>query len=65
MTGETEKLTKASPLNSAFEVFFQSLEGRTSDATHLRLLKAARKRDPAAALERELRKIMEELLHET
>ncbi len=49
---------------SALDVFFTSLESRTSDPTHLRLLKAARKSNPAAALEKELAKIMEELLRE-
>lgn len=64
MTAETTKQTTVSPQPSALEVFFQSLGERTTDATHLRLLKAARKADPTAALEKELGKIMEELLHE-
>jgi hypothetical protein len=50
---------------SALDTFFRGLESRTSNVTHLRLLKAAQKGDPAAGLERELHKIMEELLRET
>jgi hypothetical protein len=50
---------------SALGTFFRAVEKRTSDPTHLRLLNAAREADPAAALEKELDKIMEELLHET
>ena len=64
MASKEKKTAAAAPLPTALDLFFQSLESRTSDATHLRLLKAARKADPAAALERELSKIMEELLHE-
>lgn len=64
MTPETVPNPAASPVQTAVETFFQSLSTRTSDPTHLRLLKAARKPDPGAALERELDRIMEELLHE-
>lgn len=64
MTAEVPENATASSVQSALETFFQSLATRTSDATHLRLLKAARRTDPASALERELGKIMEELLHE-
>jgi len=64
MAGKAKKAAAVAPLPTALDLFFQSLESRTSDATHRRLLKAAREVDPAAALERELSKIMEELLHE-
>jgi hypothetical protein len=50
--------------SSALDVFFTSLESRTSDPIHRRLLKASRKPNPVAALEKELAKIMEELLRE-
>lgn len=49
---------------SAVDAFFQSLEARTSDPAHLRLISAAKKADPTPALEKELRKIIEELLNE-
>jgi hypothetical protein len=65
MARKVKNTVPAGRLPTVLDLFFQSLESRTSDATHLRLLKAARKADPAAALERELIKIMEELLHET
>jgi hypothetical protein len=55
--------TAATP--AALEQFFEALTSRTSEDTHLRLLKAALSSDPATALERELTKIVEELLHET
>jgi hypothetical protein len=50
---------------TALALFFMSIESRTSDAIHLRLLKAAQKPNPATELERELTKIMEEILRET
>jgi len=59
------KTTTGGPsARTALEEFFTFLESRTSNAIHLRLLKAARKPDPAGALEKELAKIMEELLRE-
>jgi hypothetical protein len=64
MASKAKKTAAVAPQPTALDSFFQSLESRTSDATHRRLLKAARKVDPAAALERELSTIMEELLHE-
>lgn len=65
MASKEKKTAAAAHPPTALDLFFQSLESRTSNATHLRLLKAARRADPATALERELSKIMEELLHET
>ena len=65
MARKEKKTAAVARSPTAFDFFFQSLESRTSNPTHLRLLKAARKADPAAALEHELNKIMEELLHET
>lgn len=50
------------PPAGPLDTFFEALESGTSDATHLRLLKAARKPDPAAALEREFEKVIKELL---
>jgi hypothetical protein len=64
MTAKIKKRLAVPPPPSALEAFFQSLQARTSNPTHLRLLQAARKADPASALEKELGKIMEELLHE-
>lgn len=49
---------------TALEAFLSSVELRTTDATHKRLLKVARNANPAAALELELAKVMEELLRE-
>jgi hypothetical protein len=64
MASKAKKTAAVAPLPTALDLFFHSLESRTSNVTHRRLLKAAREVDPAAALERELSKIMEELLHE-
>jgi hypothetical protein len=64
MADKVKKTAAVASLPTALDLFFRSLESRTSDATHRRLLKAAREVDSAAALERELSKIMEELLHE-
>lgn len=56
----------AKPTNtSPVDAFFKTLHERTEDPVHQRLLKAARRPDPSAALERELRRIMEELINET
>jgi hypothetical protein len=60
----TRKVKNAGAPPTPLELFFQTLESRTSDTTHLRLLKAARKADPATAVERELGRIIEELLRE-
>ena len=65
MVSKEKKTAAVARVPAALDLFFQSLESRTSNATHLRLLKAARGADPAAALECELSKIMEELLRET
>jgi hypothetical protein len=65
MARKGKKTTAVARAPLALDLFFQSLESRTSNATHLRLLKAARKANPAAALDHELSKIMEELLDET
>lgn len=50
---------------TVLNAFFQSVEVQTSDPVHLRLLKAAAKPDPGAALERELTRIVQEILDET
>ena len=65
MASKEKKPAAAGHVPSALDSFFQSVESRTSNPTHLRLLNAARKGDPVSSLERELSKIMEELLHET
>jgi hypothetical protein len=65
MAGKEKKSPSKSSPSSALDAFFRDLESRTSNAIHLRLLKAAQKSDPSAALERELGRIMEELLRET
>jgi len=57
--------TNAAATPAALDLFFEALTSRTADGTHLRLLRAARSSDPATALEGELTKIVEELLHET
>lgn len=57
-----EKIERPAP--NALEVFLSSVESRTDNTTHLRLLRAARKPNPPAALVREMEKIMEELLRE-
>jgi hypothetical protein len=49
---------------TALELFFKNLERRTDDPVHQRLLKAAQKADPSSSIERELAKIMEEILRE-
>jgi hypothetical protein len=50
---------------TALDLFFKSLEMRTDDPVHRRLLKAAQKDDPSGSVELELKTIMEEILHET
>jgi hypothetical protein len=52
------------PNHTALTAFFESVKSRTSDLVHLRLLKAAAKEDPAPALEKELEKIVQEILDE-
>lgn len=57
----------ASPeaVTSTLDAFFKALEERTKDAVHLRLLQAARKPDPEGALEKELARIVKEIVDET
>jgi hypothetical protein len=50
--------------SQVLETFLKSIEAQTTDVTHLRLIKAARKSNPAASVERELVKVMEEILNE-
>jgi DNA-binding HxlR family transcriptional regulator len=47
------------------EKFFERVEGRTQDPVLGRLVNAARQDEPADALERELKKIIQEILDET
>lgn len=63
MAKDQDKVDAAVP--TALELFFKSLESRTDDPIHRRLLKAAQKDDPSTSVERELVKIMEEIFHET
>lgn len=49
---------------SAIERFFQAVESRTDDAMHRRLVRAAKKKDPAGALEAELGRVVQEILDE-
>jgi hypothetical protein len=63
MAKDKKNVDAAAP--TALELFFNSLDKRTQDPVHRRLLKAARKDDPSSSVERELRKIMEEILRET
>lgn len=49
----------------ALDAFFKAVEQRTSDPIHLRLLAAARRKDPSGSLERELDRILQELTNET
>jgi hypothetical protein len=48
----------------ALEKFFRNIEERTQDATHRRLIRAARKKHPTNALEAELGRIVQEILDE-
>lgn len=52
------------PNRPALNAFFESVKARTSEPVHLRLLKAAAKGDPTTALEKELEKIVQEILDE-
>jgi hypothetical protein len=47
---------------SPVEAFLRLVEAETTDPAHLRLTEAVRSRDPVAALEKELGKIILELL---
>jgi hypothetical protein len=58
------KAKKPSVERTAVDKFFEAVESRTEDPIHRRLLKAARKEEPGPALERELHRIIEELLNE-
>lgn len=53
------------PSTTALNAFFRDLEERTTDPVHQRLIKAARKADPAVALDRELAKLIKEIVDET
>ena len=55
---------KADVATTALDLFFQRLEALTENPVHRRLLKAAQGDEPLASVERELRKIMEEILRE-
>jgi hypothetical protein len=57
--------TARAPNYTALKTFFESITLRTSDPVHLRLLKAASKENPDTALEKELDRIVQEILDET
>lgn len=46
------------------EGFLVAVEAKTTDSVHRRLLRACREPDPASAMETELGKIVNEILHE-
>ena len=52
------------PEVSALEKFFRTVEERTDDAMHRRLIRAAKRKDPAGALEAELGRVVQEILDE-
>ena len=56
--------TDSSPAGTATERFLALLRARTKDPVHLRLIAAAQKPGAAAALEKELVSIVEEILRE-
>jgi hypothetical protein len=64
MSAERRKAASKSVADSSTSRFLTSLETRVSDPVHRRLLKAARKANPASALESELRAILDETLNE-
>ena len=57
-TGQT------SPASSG-EDFLLAIEKNLTDPIHLRLLRACRQADPSSALDAELNKVIDEILHET
>jgi hypothetical protein len=52
------------PSTSSVETFFRTLEVRTADPVHVRLITAARRANPDASMEDELHRIIVELLDE-
>ncbi len=47
------------------EEFLQSVEKKTDDEVHRRILRACRQGDPTTCVEEELEKVIKEILHET
>jgi len=47
-----------------YEVFLRAVESKTANPYHQRLLKACRETNPGVALEEELTRIINEILHE-
>jgi hypothetical protein len=47
------------------EEFLAAVESKTADEAHRRLLRACRKENPTAAMEAELKLIVEEIINET
>ena len=52
------------PKQTALEQFLQAVEGKTDDPIHKRLLKASRGENPTESLEKELGKIISEIIDE-
>lgn len=52
------------PSPSSIETFFKTLKARTADPVHRRLITAAGRANPGAAMENELQRIIVELLDE-
>jgi hypothetical protein len=55
-------MTSPRPDESSIDRFLARIEERTTDPVHQRLVKAARRPDPKAAMENELARIIEEIL---
>ena len=58
----TSALPEPSP--TSVEAFFKTLKARTADPIHSRLIRAAGRANPGAAMESELNRIIVELLDE-
>lgn len=62
---KNEGQNKAQEISSRTEAFLLAVESKTGDDIHRRILRACRSQDPMESMEAELKKIIEELLHET
>jgi hypothetical protein len=61
--GEAKGMDQQNP--PRHESFLRAVESKTADPHHHRLLKVCRQPNTAAALEEELLRIIDEILHET
>lgn len=64
MTNDVKK-SEAERCPVRVDEFLTAVEKKTADKTHRRLLRACRQNDPVAAIEAELKLIIEEILHES